>query len=78
MVVGLYQNGVFIDPKQLSKKFIEKEKCTRFIFLDGPASQEQIEKIRSLLGEKYKFTQTLTNEELFYIVNLIDPKKQIS
>jgi hypothetical protein len=69
---------VFIDNKQLSKKFVETEVSSIFVPADGPASIEQIKKIRALLGEKYKFTKPLTNEELYFIVKMIDPKKQIS
>ena len=78
MLKGLYQNGVFIDAKKLSKKFIDNEVCSVFIPIDGVASSEQVEKIRALLGERYKFTKPLTDEELVYIANLADSKKHIS
>ncbi len=78
LLIGLYQNGVFINPKELSKKFVQKQTCSTFIPVDGPATVQQVEKIRTLLGEKYKFTQSLTNEELYFISKLADPKKHIS
>lgn len=78
MLKGLYQNGVFINVKNLSKKVIDTEVCSLFVPVDGPASEEQVKKIRNLLGERYSFTKPLTNEELIYIVEMIDPKKHIS
>jgi hypothetical protein len=42
LLKGLYQNGVFIDNKQLSKKFVETEVSSIFVPADGPASIEQI------------------------------------
>lgn len=78
MLKGLYQNGVFIDVRKLNKKFIDTEICSVFVPVDGPALPGQVEKIRAQLGERYKFTKPLTNEELFYIANLVDPKKHIS
>ncbi len=39
LLTGLYQNGVFINPKQLSKEFIKVETCSTFIPVDGPASE---------------------------------------
>lgn len=39
MLTGLYQNGVFINAKNLSKKFVETETCSLFVPVDGPASQ---------------------------------------
>lgn len=78
MLKGLYQNGVFINAKNLSKKFIETEVCSVFVPVDGPATPEQVTKIRTMLAQKYKFTEPLTDEELYYIANLADPKKHIS
>lgn len=42
MLKGLYQNGVFVDPKKLSRKLIDTEVCSVFIPVDGPASPEQV------------------------------------
>jgi hypothetical protein len=42
LLLGLYQNGIFINPDNLNKKFLEVESCTNFIPIDGPASQDQI------------------------------------
>jgi hypothetical protein len=78
LLKGLYQNGVFINPKQLSEKVLKNEVCPTFIPVDGPASVEKIAKIRALLGEKYKFTVPLSNEELVYLESLIDTDKQVS
>jgi hypothetical protein len=47
---GLYQNGLFINPKNLSKKFIEIESCSTFVPIDGEASPEQVEKVKNLFG----------------------------
>ena len=38
MVKGLCQNGVFINAKNLSKKFVDTEVCSVFIPVDGAAS----------------------------------------
>lgn len=46
-----------------------------FVPVDGPASQEQVHKIRSLLP---KYTESLSNEELHYISTLIDANKAAS
>jgi hypothetical protein len=70
LLIGLYQNGVFVNPQNLGKRLIEIETCSMFIPLDGPASQAQIEKIRNIFSQKYPFTKSLTNEELFYLGNL--------
>lgn len=78
MLIGLYQNGVFINAKNLCKKFVDTETCSLFVPVDGPASQEQVEKIRNMLGEKYTFTKALTDEELFFMAKFADPKKNIS
>lgn len=39
MLLGLYQNGIFINVKNLSKKFIDTEVCSTFIPIDGPSSK---------------------------------------
>ncbi len=39
LLTGLYQNGVFINPKQLTKEFIKVETCSTFVPVDGPASE---------------------------------------
>ncbi len=39
LLTGLYQNGVFINPKQLAKEFIKVETCSTFVPVDGPASE---------------------------------------
>lgn len=78
MLTGLYQNGVFISPKNLCKKFVDTETCSLFVPVDGPAIEEQVEKIRKLLGEKYAFTKDLTDEELYFMAKFADPKKNIS
>jgi len=49
-LLGLYQNGIFINPKNLGKKFIEFESCTTFIPIDGPASPEQVEKVKNMFA----------------------------
>jgi hypothetical protein len=36
---GLYQNGIILDGKKLNKKFLETETFSKFIPIDGPASQ---------------------------------------
>lgn len=38
MLLGLYQNGRFVDTKNVSQKFSEVEICSEFIPIDGPAS----------------------------------------
>lgn len=48
MLHGLYQNGIFVKTNELSKKFTELEICSQFVPLDGPASEEQVKKIRAL------------------------------
>lgn len=42
MLLGLYQNGIFIDSKKLTAKFLETEIASSFIPIDGPASLEQV------------------------------------
>jgi len=38
MLLGLYQNGTFVDTKNVTQKFSEVEICSEFIPIDGPAS----------------------------------------
>ncbi len=38
-LLGLYQNGKFIEGNNFNKKFYETEICSGFIPVDGPASQ---------------------------------------
>jgi len=38
LLQGLYQNGKFVNSKNLSKRIAEVEVCSYFIPVDGPAS----------------------------------------
>ena len=40
LFMGLYQKGFFVDTSKLEKKFKENEVCTRFIPVDGAATEE--------------------------------------
>ena len=46
MLLGLYQNGVFIDGEKVSKKVTETETFSSFVPVDGPASEEQVKEIK--------------------------------
>lgn len=46
MIMGLGQKGVFVETGKLNKKFAELELCPTFIPVDGPASKEQVARIR--------------------------------
>jgi hypothetical protein len=72
---GLYQRGFFVDPTKTSAKFKELEVCPHFIPIDGEPEPEQIEKIREKLP---KYTQELSNEEVYYISTLLDAQKSAS
>lgn len=72
---GLYQRGFFVDPTQTSPKFRELEVCPHFIPVDGEPEPQQIEKIREKLP---KYTQELSNEEIYYISTLLDAQKSAS
>lgn len=78
LLLGLYQNGIFIDGNNIHKSFTETEICTAFIPIDGPASEAQVAKIREKFTKRYPYTAQLSNEELYYLGSLIDPQKSAS
>lgn len=73
---GLYQNGIMINNfENISAKFKELEVCTAYIPIDGPASKDQVIKIRQMMP---KITQELTVEELYFIGMKLDAQKSAS
>ena len=62
----------------MNKYFTKNEICSTFVPVDGPASLEQIIKIRDLFTKGFKYTENLTNEDLYYLGNIIDSKKSPS
>ena len=49
-----------------------------FVPCDGPASEEQILRVREFFTKKYPYTQKFSNEELFYLGDLVDVQKSAS
>ena len=73
---GLYQKGIIL-PKdtKFSKEFREREVCSRYIPIDGEASQEQIDTIRMHLPKSFA---ELSNEEIYFVSTLADASKSAS
>ena len=72
---GLYQRGFLVKTTGFAQKFREVEVCSEFIPVDGAATEEQVQEVRSRMP---KFCEGLTNEDLVYVSTLLDEHKLFS
>ena len=70
-----YQKAIYIDRSSVNDEVANKEFYMPFVFVDGKADEEQLNKILSILNPVFK---ELCVEEVIAINELVDYKKRIA